>query len=277
MKILLFGLLFVLMIATVSAEQRLPSKGESNWATSPVYGLESWLSVSYTGNGTLKQLNTTFNSLNVTSNLIVLGNIFGEIPDSFKKLNWTDLYVAEAATRYSLANFTSNYDARADRFNIENGTSLPFSNFRIENGTALPFSNFRGENVSKFEQNPSNATISIPEAQITDFHSYLLKAGGTITNGLKIGSGGSNITGVFKGNLADDTSGWVPDGAATSFTITADAASVASSSVISVSLGANADAGAVCGVTTRTASTNFVVGCASSPDNGATLQYVIIN
>lgn len=85
-------------------------------------------------------------------------------------------------------------------------------------------------------------------------------------------------TGFIKvGNLADDVSGWTPDGTATSFTITADASNVGANSAILVSLGANADAGAVCGVTTRTASTNFVVGCASSPDNGATLQYAIIN
>lgn len=88
--------------------------------------------------------------------------------------------------------------------------------------------------------------------------------------------GGTTLTKVTVGNLADGASGWVPDAAATSFTITADAASVGANSVISVSLGVNATATA-CGVSTRTATTSFVVACSAAPADGATLQYMIVN
>ncbi|MBI4457355.1 hypothetical protein HY633_00115, partial [Candidatus Uhrbacteria bacterium] len=88
--------------------------------------------------------------------------------------------------------------------------------------------------------------------------------------------GGTAVTKVTVGNLADDSSGWVPDGTATDFTITADAASVGANSVISVSLGANATA-AACGVYTRTATTSFQVKCSAAPANAATLQYMIVN
>ncbi|MBU1038700.1 hypothetical protein KKC17_00455 [Patescibacteria group bacterium] len=88
--------------------------------------------------------------------------------------------------------------------------------------------------------------------------------------------GGTAITKVVKGNLADDAFGWVPDATATDFTITADAASVTANSYIGVSVGANATA-AVCGVYTRTASTSFQVKCSAAPANAATLQYIIVN
>jgi hypothetical protein len=97
------------------------------------------------------------------------------------------------------------------------------------------------------------------------------------TVSLAVGSG-TAITKIVKGNLADDASGWTPDGAGdVAFTITADAASVGANSYIGVSVGANANADAVCAVTTRTAGVSFEVGCSADPANGATLQYVIIN
>lgn len=113
-QLLIFSLILALGAAAVHAE-KLPNVGEdsNNWGTI----LNQYLLVSHDQNGTLRtDLNSTLNGLNVTTNLIVAGNIYGEIPDSFKK-----------------ANFTSAYDARSDRFSIQNGTQLPFSNFRLEN------------------------------------------------------------------------------------------------------------------------------------------------
>ena len=96
------------------------------------------------------------------------------------------------------------------------------------------------------------------------------------TVSLAVGSG-TAITKIVKGNLADDASGWTPDGAGdVAFTITADAASVGANSYIGVSIGANANA-AACSVHTRTASTNFVVKCSAAPADAATLQYIIVN
>lgn len=106
-------------------------------------------------------------------------------------------------------------------------------------------------------------------------------AGATVTTlsattSATIGSG-TAITKMVAGNLADGSSGWVPDGASVSgFTITADAASVTATSLITVSLGANATA-TTCFVSTRTAATSFRVECSSFPADGATLQYGIIN
>ncbi len=82
---------------------------------------------------------------------------------------------------------------------------------------------------------------------------------------------------ITKGSLADGTSGWVPDGAATAFTVTADAASVTATAFIGVSVAANGTAGATCAVRTVTAATSFVVNCAVAPANGATLQYGIFD
>ena len=88
--------------------------------------------------------------------------------------------------------------------------------------------------------------------------------------------GGTAITKIVVANLADGTAGWVPDGTTTSFTITDNAASIAATSYIGVSTGANA-AASICSVSTRTAATNFVVKCSVAPADGATLQYMIVN
>lgn len=164
MKSLVLLSILLFMVSIVHAV-RIPLASEKNWATSPIYGLEKWLLESHTANGTLKSdMNISANVFNITNNLIVFGNISGEIPTSFKNLNWSNLYVAEANTRYSLANFTSNYDARldrfsnvnftsrydaiTDRFSVVNYTALEDSAFRIENGTRLQFSNFQNANAS---------------------------------------------------------------------------------------------------------------------------------
>lgn len=123
-KSLVLFSVFLFVISSVSAI-RLPTSQEKNWASSSIYGLEKWLLESHTANGTLKtDMNLSANDFNVSNNLIVTGNIKGEIPDAFKKLNWSNLYVAEANTRYSLTNFTSNYDTRADRFGNINFTNV---------------------------------------------------------------------------------------------------------------------------------------------------------
>lgn len=107
-------------------------------------------------------------------------------------------------------------------------------------------------------------------------------AGGVCTNdphevmgAFTLGSG-TSTTKIVHGNLADGTSGWAPDGVTATFTVTADAASVAATSYIGVSIGANT-AATFCGVQTRTAATSFQVTCILAPDNGATLQYLIFN
>jgi len=120
-KIILLGIFFVLIIGAVQAV-RLPEGSEKNWATSTEYGIENWLLVSHTENGTLKQLNTTFNDLNISSNLIVIGNIFGEIPDSFKNQNFTTRYNLRT-DRWQLNNFTNAYDNRNGRWSLGNFTS----------------------------------------------------------------------------------------------------------------------------------------------------------
>jgi hypothetical protein len=87
--------------------------------------------------------------------------------------------------------------------------------------------------------------------------------------------GGTAIAKIVKGNLADDASGWVPDGSATDFTITADAASVATTSLISISI--DQATAAACSVYDVVASTSFKVKCSAAPANGGTLQYLIVN
>ena len=93
--------------------------------------------------------------------------------------------------------------------------------------------------------------------------------------------GGTALTKITVGNLADDAggnaAGWNPDGATLIFTVTDGAASVGANSVISISTGADATVTGACFVRTRTATTNFVITCSVAPANGATLQYMIVN
>ena len=99
----------------------------------------------------------------------------------------------------------------------------------------------------------------------------------TVTSGktLSIG-GGTALSKVTVGSLSDGVSGWDPGAATVDFTITADAASVAADSVVTVSVGSNTTAVA-CGVYDTQTATDFKVHCTAAPDNGATLQYMIVN
>jgi len=83
--------------------------------------------------------------------------------------------------------------------------------------------------------------------------------------------GGTAIEKIVKGSLADDTSGWAPDGAATSFTITADAASVAATSYIAV------NTTTFCQTSAKVAATSFTVTCSAAPADATTMQYIIVN
>ena len=98
----------------------------------------------------------------------------------------------------------------------------------------------------------------------------------TIDTSLGVG-GGTAITEILVGSLADDASGWTPDGAAdVDFTITVSAASIEADSHITVSVGNNATPVA-CGVYDKNAGADFRVRCEAVPANAATLEYMIVN
>ncbi len=139
---LMIGLLAIL--ATEAYAERLPIIGSdaNNWGNV----LNKYLLVSHTENGTLRQdLNGTFYNLNVSNNLAVIGNIYGELPDSFKLLN-----------------FTNAYDSRNDRFSNGNFT-LRLSLASINTSQVNNLADF----VISNEKNPSNSTIIIPSTQVT--------------------------------------------------------------------------------------------------------------
>lgn len=99
-------------MANLAHAARLPSVGSDSNAWGNL--LNEYLRVSHTENGTLiKGLNASFDNLNISQALIVLGSIYAEIPDSFKNSNWTALYNNEASTRFGLENFTTAYESRA--------------------------------------------------------------------------------------------------------------------------------------------------------------------
>ena len=372
------GLFAMMLLALPVIAQERPVSGDSGWEIK----LNNHLGVSLNDTtGKMKNSVISTNNINLTNvtlskftndanYLVTVGNVnLNANTIKAEKLNLTDVTLSDFSNDrndlFSIGNFTGNYDSRADRFLIENYTTLENAAFRIINFTAqlnnfLPsFFNignftlaydskvdrFANENftarydlrtdrfgninftnllppyptnstiqigtsqvtnlagfVIANEQNPKNATILIGTSQVSGLADFIAANERNPTNGtLQIGTSQvtgladfvvaneknpsnstiviprTQVTGLTVGNLADDNSGWIPDGATVSFTITASASSVGANSVILVSLGANADTAAVCSVTTRTASTNFVVGCATSPDNAATLQYIIIN
>ena len=95
----------LVLFASIAHAQRLPVIGSDSNSWGLV--LNSYLLVTLNENGTLRQgLNATFGSLNISSNLIVLGNIYGEIPDAFKISNFTDAYNSRN-DRFGNANFTA--------------------------------------------------------------------------------------------------------------------------------------------------------------------------
>jgi hypothetical protein len=132
----------------------------------------------------------------------------------------------------------------------------------------------------------SNGTVSLVDKEETLLYKTLTSPtlnsptmttpslGAATASSLTIGVG--TIDNLSIGSLTDGTSGWVPDGIVTSFTITASIGDIGANTLISVSLGANANL-TTCSVSTRTAGTNFVVNCSAAPANGATLQYMMVN
>lgn len=119
----------MLIVLPIAYSQRLPRFQEQ-----PYYNpFIRWLNVSHTENGTLKaglnissfDFNSTgtligntgnFTYINVSRDLVVLGSIYGEIPDAFKLGNASRL----PFSNYTSSNFTADYDARSDRFGIGN-------------------------------------------------------------------------------------------------------------------------------------------------------------
>jgi len=130
-KFLFIGfLMFNLALAMVSGAD-VPDKSEipTVGGSTDTWGDENnrlwndtidFLNVSLTRDGKLKTgLNATFYDLNVTNNLIVIGNIFGEIPDSFKLLNYSTEY---SASGFKLLNYSTEYANSG--FKIGNFTTL---------------------------------------------------------------------------------------------------------------------------------------------------------
>ena len=141
--LIVLSAIFLLFVALASAIQ-LPADGQTDWDDNPTYGIENWLLVAHAENGTLKKgLNISFDEGNFSRNLIVLGNIFGEIPNSFKNSNFTNLYDLRD-DRFLNVNFTAQYDNRADRFGLSNFTSA--YNSRADRFGVINFtSNYEGQ------------------------------------------------------------------------------------------------------------------------------------
>jgi hypothetical protein len=159
------------------------------------------------------------------------------------------------------------------------GTSNNAKTINIGTGTDVNTINIGTENtaIDVIAIGSAKGSVTMPNVSSTyiDATGYVsttkLTADGTFDVG-----GGTELAKIVKGNIADGNSGWNPNGGTSEFTITADAASVLVNSFIGVSVGVNGTA-ATCSVSTRTASTNFVVKCSANIDNGATLQYMIVN
>jgi len=143
-KYLIWGLMFIISTFVVlGARQAIEGSDDNLWGSIN----NAYLNVSHDENGSLKKglnasfydfnvtqtligNNANFTFLNVSQNLIVIGNIYGEIPDSFKVENGTKL----SFSRYTTENFTTNYDARTDRFGVNNySNEYSSSGFKILN------------------------------------------------------------------------------------------------------------------------------------------------
>ncbi|MDP3989092.1 MAG: hypothetical protein Q8P93_02565 [bacterium] len=101
------------------------------------------------------------------------------------------------------------------------------------------------------------------------------------TTNLVVGGDGTSLSGIHKAQITDGSEGWNPDGLTNSFTIVpataTHVAAIAVTSFIGVSLDGATTASSTCAVADVTAATNFVVKCAVDIDEGANLNYVIIN
>ena len=88
----------------------------------------------------VSDLNITGNA-NITGDLIVLGNIYGEMPNAWKTANQS----AREGAYWQLGNQTSREGAY---WQTANQTNREGAYFKIENGTALPFSNMQISNIT---------------------------------------------------------------------------------------------------------------------------------
>lgn len=163
---------------------------------------------------------------------------------------------------------TLNLDDIADTGTFTSSTSLATLNF---SGIALQESGVGVLNADEIDASSELAAIMDDE---TGSGSLVFGTSPNLTTPT-IGSG-TSLSKVTVGDQADGSNGWDPDGATSDFTVTADAASIGATSLINVSLAANS-AAVACSVYTRTASTSFQVKCGGNVDNGASLQYLIIN
>jgi hypothetical protein len=93
----------------------------------------------------------------------------------------------------------------------------------------------------------------------------------------KLGTDGSTLTDITVNQLADGTSGWTPDAATATFTITATAAAITTDAIITISLDGGDVAAGSCFVSDVNAGTNFVIRCGANIPDGATLNYMIVD
>jgi hypothetical protein len=157
-------------------------------------------------------------------------------------------------------NIGATTDART--INFANGAGA--QTWNMGNGNAI-------QTVNLFNHNtPANSITLGGNA------SSVAIRGAVTTPGTFAIGGGTAISKVVKGTLADGVSGWIPDGATNIFGISASAADVLETSVILVSITDNGLAG-FCAVYDQTAGVGFSITCTGNIDDGATLNYVIIN
>ena len=198
-------LFFIIFINSAYAE-RYPLENEN-----PYYNIFiPFLNVSHTINGTLKSgINVSFYNLNVSKNIIVIGNLNATQINSslitignnmvvteeaiFNKANYSIEY---DSTGYKLVNFTSNYDARLDRYSI--------TNYSAEYAT----SGFKRENISEYLGGTDINSSVIKEGNLST-----ILVDGRITNDLTIQTSSSlTVGGGFEsGGLTLETDGdiWI--------------------------------------------------------------------
>lgn len=141
--------------------------------------------------------NWTLDKLSVEGSVAVYGSLNATFFNASKLFQGVN-QVQTINAVYNSVNFTSNYDARTDRFLNLNFTTLydaRTDRFSIQNGTALPFSNFGLGNVSNHTNKLTNSSpilsTGINITRPTDGASGL---NGTIWIGnLTIMSNGSDI------------------------------------------------------------------------------------
>jgi len=143
------------------------------------------------------RLNASFYDFNITNNLIVLGNISGEIPNTFKNINfstqlnlymdvffgngnWTILYNNEASTRWGRTNQTEYNDTINSALNLKQTED---SAFKISNGTSL---------VVGGEVSGTVASITLSDTALDD--QYVLRENSSLVQDSDLGSKIQNIS-----------------------------------------------------------------------------------